>query len=120
MKGPVIAALLLMVVTPDAVNAVADGGTGGEARLAQIIAQAGAIGILAVVLFFYRRDFMLKVEREREEKLKLSELIEHANECFTESAVAMTKQTEATHRLSRAVENIERLARRPFPHSTGE
>jgi hypothetical protein len=88
---------------------------------AALLAQQGAIGILAVVLFFYRRDFLKKNERvqeELEEKLRerteekeqLADLIDKSNTCITQSAVAMARQTDATHRLARTVENIERRA----------
>lgn len=92
---------------------------GGAMDQAQLLAQAGAIGILAVVLFFYRRDFFKKNEREREEleeKLRaraeekelLADLVEKSTTCITNSAVATSRQTDATHRLARTVENLER------------
>jgi hypothetical protein len=88
---------------------------------ANMLAQGGAIGILAVVLFFYRRDFFRKNEREREEleerlrertedREELVSLIDKSNTCITNSTVATARQTDATHRLARTVENIERRA----------
>ena len=116
MKGPVIAALLLIAAVPSVVVG-ADGVPGsGEQQLATIIAQAGAIGVLSVVLFFYRRDFMRKVEQERAANEQLADLLEKSNECIRNSSVAMARQTDATHRLARTVEHLERAIDRR-PHS---
>ena len=79
-----------------------------DARLAQLLAQAGAIGILAVVLFFYRRDFMKKNEAEVQRSDQIVEVLEKSTDALVQSAVATSEQTGATHRLARAVENIER------------
>jgi hypothetical protein len=98
---------------------------GGMGDQAQLLAQAGAIGILAVVLFFYRRDFFTKDERQREkaeaekaaladqlreqreDRDRLEALIAQSNTCITNSAVAMARQTDATHRLARTVEVLQ-------------
>jgi len=95
------------------------GGTMPETETAKMLVQLGALGVLIVVLFFYRRDFFTKNEKEREElerqlrerkeeKEQLAELVEKSNSVITNSAVTTARQTDATHRLARAVENIER------------
>lgn len=75
---------------------------------AQLLAQAGAVGILAVVLFFYRRDFMRKNDAEVQRTAEVVKVLEESTEAVTKSAVATARQTDATHRLARAVETIER------------
>lgn len=90
-----------------------------EIDTAKAIVQLGAIGMLAVVLFFYRRDFLKKIDgnagekdqqlRDRkEEKEQLADLVEKNTAALTNTAVTMARQTDATHRLARTVENIER------------
>lgn len=124
MKGFVIALLLTIAIWPGvatsalgalqpspATAADGDSTSGGdmtETQMAQAIAQGGAIGILAVVLFFYRRDFLGLSERRKEDAQRLEELLERSNQCITDSAVATARQTDATHRLARTVETMER------------
>lgn len=139
MKGLVIAGLLMLAGWPGLTAKVAtpvfllamqaqaeatgesqgEHSMGGDIGTAHTIAQTGAIGILAVVLFFYRRDFFTQREREQEEKRRLIDVLEKNTECITQSNVAIARQTDATHRLARAVENIERQQAGMRPHTGG-
>lgn len=108
-----------------------------EMQAAQLIAQLGAIGLLALTWVFYRRDFFRKlddqkaegdrqrqdqadeftrrlaVEAEVREDLRiLVEQLRDTNDknttALTAGAIATARQTDATHRLSRSAEKLER------------
>lgn len=122
MRGLLITGLLLLAVVPRTLTTLAQTALpsaeptaaraadteGSTMTDAQLLAQAGAIGVLAVVLFFYRRDFMMKNDAEVRRTTEVIEVLKASNEAVTEGAVATARQTDATHRLARAVENIER------------
>lgn len=76
---------------------------------AREIAKQGILGLLVVaILWSYRRDFFRKLDEAKAEKAQLQEVIEKSTEAITNSAVATARQTDATHRLARTVENVER------------
>jgi hypothetical protein len=120
MRGLLIVGMLLLLGWPSGrsthpINSVAvalanpgDATTMSDTSLAQLLAQAGAVGILAVVLFFYRRDFMRRNDAEVQRTTDIADVLKASTEAITDGAVATARQTDATHRLARAVENIER------------
>jgi hypothetical protein len=103
-KGTAAAAEQGEPVTPDSLDYTRE------------IAKQGTLGLLCLaVLWSYRRDFFRKLEdkdreiaERKEERDKLEEVLGHSTTAITNSAVATARQTDATHRLARTVENLER------------
>lgn len=86
-----------------------------EEMVTRIVTQGGAVAVLLVVLWSYRRDFFRKLEdkdrelqERREEKDTLLDLLAKSTTAITSSAIATANQTSATSRLARTVEGIER------------
>ncbi len=86
-----------------------------EDMVTRIVTQGGAVAVLLVVLWSYRRDFFRKLEdkerelqERRDEKDTLQDVLDRSSTAITNSVNATTNQTTATHRLARTVENIER------------
>lgn len=86
-----------------------------EDMVTRIVTQGGAVAVLLVVLWSYRRDFMRKDE-DKEQKLrdaarreeKLVEVLDRSTTAIANSVNATANQTRATHRLATTVETIER------------
>lgn len=118
-------------------GSVGDAMTPDDIKNAQMIAQLGAIGLLAMTWVFYRRDFwrkidetkaeaerrlqeqkneyerQLRVEAERASDLRdlveqCRETTDKTNAAITAAAVTTARQTDATHRLARSAEKLER------------
>lgn len=86
-----------------------------EDMVTRIVTQGGAVAVLLVVLWSYRRDFMRK-DDDKEQRLRdaarreemLMEVLERSTVAITNSANATTNQTSVTARLAASVENLER------------
>lgn len=91
-----------------------------EEMVTRIVTQGGAVAVLLVVLWSYRRDFFKKIDdkdrelqERREEKNTLQAVLDKSTAAITSSAIATANQTSATHRLARTVEGIERRLEEP-------
>lgn len=80
------------------------------------VAKHGTLGILLLaVLWQYRRDFFARIlEKDQEladmkaERADMKAIIAQSSKAITDGAIAMARQTDATHRLSRTVEHLDR------------
>jgi hypothetical protein len=80
------------------------------------VAKHGTLGILLLaVLWQYRRDFFARIlEKDgalasiRAERDDLKAVLALNTKAITDAAIAMARQTDATHRLARTVEHLDR------------
>ena len=87
---------------------------GTDDLVTRILTQGGAVSVLVLVLWFYRRDFFAKIkdlEREiqerRDEKDTLLEVLDRSATAIANSVSATANQTSATHLLTQTVARIE-------------
>jgi len=104
-----------LMQTPAAAQDHSQGDRMTEDMVTRILTQGGAVAVLLVVLWSYRRDFFRKLEdkgrelqERRDEKDTLQGVLNRSTAAITSSVLASTNQTSATHRLARTVEAIER------------
>lgn len=89
------------------------------------VTQGGLTIALIVVSLGYRRDFMRKLEdkdrslaeeregravaekQAKEDRERFEKIIEQNTAAITNAAVAMARQTDATHRLARVAEKLD-------------
>lgn len=64
------------------------------------VTQGGLFAVVVVLLFFYRRDFKRFQEKDEEKVALLLQIV-------TNNATVLNSNVEATHRLARAVENLD-------------
>ncbi len=77
--------------------------------------QSGLLVALLITLWFYRRDFLRQVKEKdgeveirKQEVLTLSSALRDSTAALRESAVATTRQTDATHRLAKIADSLDR------------
>lgn len=71
------------------------------------VTQGGLLAVVLVLLYFYRRDFMDRLD-EKNDRLKVM------TDLAAESATSLTRLTEALERMNRTIEDMNRTERDDF------
>jgi hypothetical protein len=78
--------------------------SGSEGLIGAFMEKGGLVAILAVLIYFYRRDWMRLNESNRDQNTQLIEVIRESNKVHQITAVAIQQNSDALGRLSDAVE----------------
>lgn len=73
-----------------------------------VATQSGLLVALLVVLWSYKRTLVGELNSTKAERDRLAAILDRSSDALTQTAVAGARQTDATHRLSRTVESLER------------
>lgn len=95
--------LAVMAQLPDQVQHM-PAGVGMEAIVKYAFEQGGALGVLVIVLYFYRRDKNITIEFWKEQNTARDLLVTNATKAQVETAAALRESTIVIHSLKRAIE----------------
>lgn len=93
-------ATYLSAQTPFPTGSAADGG----ALLQWGLTQGGALAVLIIVLFFYRRDWKTAVEFWRDQLVARDTLVKEATRAQVDTAAALREATIVIHGLKRVLQ----------------
>ena len=97
LSGPgVIAVLALMASVTDSLLP-----SGADTLIGTFLEKGGLVALLAVLIFFYRRDWVRLNESTRDQNDRLMTVIERSNEVHQETAVAVSELTGVVKTLER-------------------
>lgn len=77
---------------------------GTENFVGVFLEKGGLVALLAVLIYFYRRDWLRLNESNRDQNAQLLEVIRESNRVHKDTAVAIQKNSDALERLSEAVD----------------
>lgn len=72
------------------------------------VTQGGLTISLLIVLWSYKRTLDAQTKEEREDKLQVAAVLKESSAALISSAVETKRHTDATHRLARSVEHLEK------------
>lgn len=100
--GPVVAMQAQTQMLPSMVEGSV------EAHAVTWIREAGCWGIIALVLFFYRRDYANGVDYWRAQNLVMVDLVKESTKAQTTMNAIMAENTVVTHGLKDLIRQFER------------
>lgn len=106
-RALVAVALLGSATFVSAQSPLPSGAAGGfslESLVQWALTQGGALGVLCVVLFFYRRDWKTAVEFWKDQNATRDVLVKEATRAQVETAAALREATVVIHGLKRVMQ----------------
>lgn len=77
---------------------------GADNLIGAFLEKGGLVAILAVLIYFYRRDWVRLNESNRDQNEQLLQVIRESNAVHRDTAVAIQKNSDALGKLSDAVD----------------
>jgi hypothetical protein len=78
--------------------------SGADNMIGTFLEKGGLVALLAVLIYFYRRDWLRLNESNRDQNAQLLDVIRESNRVHKDTAVAIQKNSDALERLSDAVD----------------
>lgn len=78
--------------------------SGADNMIGAFLEKGGLVAILAVLIYFYRRDWVRLNESNRDQNAQLLDVIRESNRVHQDTAVAIQRNSDALGKLSDAVD----------------